>query len=184
MDKEIAFASADLTVEYDNSKLEYVKYTELDLFKQSAMNIVKNNSETGKIAIGYVSDPYSANAIKKAGQMLSITFKIKPNVTEDFKINLKCTSMKTDSGENIQVSEAQSEISIITKSNNIKPNESSENNKNIENEASKINSSDSKKSNNAFPKTGKGLNWIIILIILSSIIGYFSYKKYKYLRKI
>lgn len=41
------------------------------------MSIVKNNSDTGKIAIGYVSNPNPTDLLKSPGQMLSITFKIK-----------------------------------------------------------------------------------------------------------
>lgn len=174
LDKELEFASADLVLEYDTSKLEYVKYTELDIFKESAMNIVKNNSDTGKIAIGYVSNPNSQDLNKSPGQMLSITFKIKSNISEVVSVSLKCTSLKNDAGESIQVDDAQSKINIVTKNSNEKNN--NQNNTDGKNaEKTKENSSKQK-----LPYAGKGVGFVIILFTIL-IISYYFYRKNKYL---
>lgn len=182
LNKEIEFASADFTLKYDTSKLEYVKYTELDIFKKSAMNIVKNNTDTGKIAIGYVSNPDATSLVKSPGQMLSITFKIKSNIEETTKIDIDCTSLKKDSGENIEVSDIQSEIKITTKKGGSIENYNSSSEANTNKTNTPTNAKETK--NKALPNTGKNVISIGAMIFAVSIISYYFYKKYSYLRKI
>ncbi len=193
LDKELEFASADFTLKYDTSKLEYVKYTELDIIKKAAMHIVKNNSDTGKIAIGYVSNPDTATSAKSPGQILSITFKIKSNVAETTKVDIDCTSLKKDSGESIEVSKIQSEIKIITQKNgNIEnyesSNEENTKNNNGSNKATTSNNNNSIKAKeekiNALPKTGKSIISITTLAVILVFISYYFYKKYNYLKNI
>ena len=197
LDKELEFASADIVIEYDTSKLEFVKYDELDIFKKSAMNIVKNNSDTGKIAIGYVSNPDTTSLLKSPGQMLSITFRIKGDEGDTIKLNLKCTSLKKDSGESIQVDDVQSEIKVVAKSNNETPNSTDSDTKTDTkidtNTDTKTNTNDNKietKENNnksqkiVLPKTGDKVSIISMLLILSVIISFYFYKKYIYLKNI
>lgn len=113
LNQQMEFANCDLTLEYDNSKIEYVRYNNLDIFKKSAMHIVENNSNNGKIAIGYVASPESTNQVINPGDMLSLTFKIKSNVSETTRLSLKCTSLKKDSGENTQVEDTYATITIV-----------------------------------------------------------------------
>ena len=199
LDKELEFASADIVLEYDTSKLEYVEYDELDILKKSAMNIVKNNSDTGKIAIGYVSNPDTTSLVKSPGQMLSITFRIKGDEGDTIKLNLKCTSLKKDSGENIQVDDVQSEIKVVAKINGETPTSTDSDTKtdtktdtDIKTDT-KTNTDDNKiesKENNqkapktVLPKTGSEVSIISILLILCTIIIFYFYKKYIYLKNI
>ena len=192
LEKELAFASADLTVEYDTSKLEYVKYTGLELFGKSAMNIVKNNPDNGKIAIGYVSDPSTANQSKKPEQVLSLTFKIISNNGGTTKINLKCTSLKTDAGDSIDVSDKQGTITIVASNNNNSNNNGSNNsnssNNNTNNNGSQSRTNSTNTSNNTtktvLPNTGQKYQFITIFTISILIICYYCYKKYKELKEI
>ncbi len=210
LDKEIEFAAADLVLEYDASKLEFVKYEELDVIQKAAMNIVNNNSDTGKIAIGYVSNPSSATKAKAPGKMLSIVFKIKVDSNEKIRLNLKCTTLKKDSGEDIQVSDAQAEISVTKKSSgsnnnttNTAGNTTKENktenvttsNTTKENKTENVTTSNTAKenktnnknpSNNNDQATGvlpnAGKNSITFFVFLSLIIVcVYSYKKYKFI---
>ena len=71
------FVSANLVLMYDTNVLEYVSYKEGKVLQDGAMKIVKNNSEEGKIAIGYVSNPSDEEQIVQSGNILSIVFKIK-----------------------------------------------------------------------------------------------------------
>ena len=176
LDKELEFASADLVLEYDTSKLEYVKYTELDIFKESAMNIVKNNSDTGKIAIGYVSNPNSQDLNKSPGQMLSITFKIKSNISEVVSVNLKCTSLKNDAGESIQVDDAQSKITIATNNSD----EQNENQDKNNTDGKNVEKTKENTSKQVLPYAGKGVG-IVIMLFTILIISYYFYRKNKYL---
>ena len=181
LNQELEFASADLVVEYDTSKLEYVKYTELDIFEKSAMNIVKNNTDTGKVAIGYVSNPDSSSLTKSPGQMLSITFKIISDKEETTELKLKTASLNKDSGEKIESSDITSKIKITRKENSSKENSSEENTKEKKDDTT----SDAKDNGkNTLPKTGKGIK--SISVILAIFIGFscYFYKKYFYLRKI
>ena len=176
LNKEIEFASADITLKYDTSKLEYVKYTELDIFKKIR-----------KIAIGYVSNPDSASLVKKPGQMLSITFKIKSNVEETTKIDIECKSLKKDSGESIDASDIQSIIKIVTKKNNTNDDndeqpKGNENNNNNNNNNKPVKAQEEKSK--ALPYTGKNIVSIGLIICILTIISYYFYKKYRYLRKI
>ncbi len=188
LEQQLEFAAADLVIEYDPLKLEYVKYTELEIFKKSAMNIVKDNADTGKIAIGYVSNPTAADLTKQPGQMLSITFKIKSDSEETIKLNLKCTSLKNDAGESINVADKQSEIIVKSQtSNNTNNNANNSNNNsssnNNENNTS-VKAKETKKVKGPLPYTGTSIGIIGCMIVLFTIIGYYFYKKYSYLRKI
>lgn len=188
LEQQLEFASADLIIEYDPSKLEYIKYTELEIFKKSAMNIVKNNTDTGKIAIGYVSNPTASDLTKQPGQMLSITFKIKSNSEETIKLNLKCTSLKNDAGDSINVSDKQSEIKIKSQTsnntNNNSNNNSSSNSNSNENSISVKAKETKNKVKSSLPYTGTSIGVISCMIIIFAIISYYFYKKYIYLRKI
>ncbi len=201
LDKELDFASADLVLEYDTSKLEYVKYTELNVLKESAMHIVKNNSDTGKIAIGYVSNPNTATVKKNPGQILSLTFKIISDESNRIKLDLKCKSLKKDNGESIQVGDLQAVIAVVGQSSNsinnptnnsINNNNNSynDNSNNSENNSNKnvdvveVKENNPKVSNTALPKTGSGIGIIGLLIVIFTIISMYFYKKFIYLRNI
>ena len=186
LNKELAFASADLVLEYDASKLEYVKYEEQVIWKNSAMSIVQNNSNTGKIAIGYVSNPSTAQTPKTPGAMLSITFRIKSDKYEKIEVILNCTLLKNDTGENIPVSSLKSEISVNKNNSSSTTQETTKEIKKVSNDT--VNKSGetvktekySKKANVILPKTGES-RVIIILAITLIIISIYFYKKYRYL---
>ena len=162
LDKELEFAAADLTIEYDKTKLEYVNYTQLEILNKSAMHIVNNNDDTGKIAIGYVSNPNPSDLIKNPGQVLSITFRIKTDTEETTKLNMVCTSLKTDAGESINVASKQSTVTILAQSNNnsnnnSKSNNSNNNNVNGNNNTSYNNNSSNSNTNNSYSNNNKSV---------------------------
>ena len=182
LEKELEFASADLVLEYDTSKLEYVKYNALSILNDSAMNIVKNNSDTGKIAIGYVSNPEDAVKKKKPDQILSITFKIKANENESTNLILRCTTLKTDAGDSIEAVDSQSKITVIGKS-------SSNNNNNNNNEQRNNNTSlnvvnPPKEASSPLPYTGNRISIIVVPMIIFTIGSLCFYKKYNNLKDI
>ena len=176
LDKELEFAAADLTLEYDPTKLEYVKYTELELFEASAMNIAKNNSDNGKIAIGYVSNPESNDLTKNPGKMLSITFKILTSKEENANLKLSVVSLKKDNGENIEASNINSKIKIVTKENK----NQNVDNTNVDNTTVNYYNKEITK----LPNTGSKMIYIISFIGICLIFSIYSYKKYIYLRKV
>lgn len=179
LDKELEFAAADLSLEYDPTKLEYVKYTELELFEASAMNIAKNNSDNGKIAIGYVSNPDTATTKKKPGKMVSITFKIKSGSNETTNLVLKCPTLKTDSGEDIPVSDAHAVITIENGSGGSSNNNGGNNNgyggstNNNSGTGGKSN-----QSNSPLPYTGTNVKNVIFLLFIVIGLNVVLYKKY------
>ena len=176
LNQELEFASADLVVEYDTSKLEYVKYTELDILNKSAMNIVKNNTDTGKVAIGYVSNPNSSSLTKSPGQMLSITFKIISDKEENTELKLNTASLNKDSGEKIESSDITSKIKIVRKENSSGGNT---------NETKDDTTSDAKDNGkNTLPKTGKEIKSIFVILAIFIGLSCYFYNKYFYLRKI
>lgn len=176
LDKKLEFASADLVLEYDKTKLEFVKYEELEVLKQAAMNIVKDNSDTGKIAIGYVSNPESNDLTKNPGKMLSITFKILTSKEENANLKLSVVSLKKDNGENIEASNINSKIKIVTKENK---NQNVDNN-NVDNTTVNYYNKEITK----LPNTGSKMIYIISFIGICLIFSIYSYKKYIYLRKV
>ena len=179
LDKELEFAAADLSLEYDPTKLEYVKYTELELFEASAMNIAKNNSDNGKIAIGYVSNPDTATTKKSPGKMVSVTFRIKSGSNETTNLVLKCTTLKTDSGEDIPVSNAHAVITIENGSGGSSNNNGSNNN----GSGSSTNNNSgtggkSNQSNSPLPYTGTNVKNVIFLLFIVIGLNVFLYRKY------
>lgn len=117
LDTKSDFVSAGLVLEYDTSKLKYTGYQEKNVFKTSAMNIVKDNKETGRIAIGYVADPTNQSQLKNEGNMVSLNFKIISNKPEEIDLKLSCTSLKDDPGNNLKYSIKQGKINIISSTN-------------------------------------------------------------------
>ena len=173
LDKKLDFASADLVLEYDKAKLEFVKYEELDVLKQSAMNIVKDNPDTGKIAIGYVSNPESNDLTKNPGKMLSITFKILTSSEGNANLKLSVVSLKKDNGENIEASNTNSKIKIVTNEN-----------KNQVQDVDNTTVDYYNKEKTKLPNAGNKMIYIISFIGICLIFSIYSYKKYIYLRKV
>ena len=109
LDRSEEFASANFILEYDASKLKYVKNTQQDIFKKAGLSLISNDSN-GKVLIGYVSNPSSATSSKSAGKMLSITFKILTSKDEAIPLTLKVASLNKDDGSGIEVSDIKSRI--------------------------------------------------------------------------
>ena len=135
------FSSANLVLNYNPEHLEYVSHAEGEVLKTGAMCIVKNNSETGKIAIGYIGDPSNTDITIKAGQILKVVFKIKSNIEETTELKLECTSLKNDAGNDIinTITNGKIEKEVIankpseeddSNNNNNKPSEDDNNNNN------------------------------------------------------
>lgn len=179
LNQKMEFASADITMEYDTSKLEYVKYTEMGIINDAAMHIVKNNSDTGKIAIGYVSKTDTATSAKEPGDIVGITFKIKTDEVGTTNVDIKCTSLKKDSGEDIEVSDIQSEIEIVTERNSDNVNNDSANEEDVDNNTTQNN----EKKPKTLPITGESLINITTLALILALISFYVYKKYNYLKK-
>lgn len=95
------FVSTNLVLNYDNEVLEYISHTEGEILKNGAMNIVKNNSEQGKVALGYVASPSEGDEIIYPGKILTIVFKLKSNLEKETDLKLECTSLKNKEGSNI-----------------------------------------------------------------------------------
>ena len=112
------FVSGDWTIQYDNKKLQYVNYNELEILKTGEMNAVKNNPDNGKIAIGYVADPTSDNWNKAPGKVLSVTFKIITSEPGTTNLTLTNSSLKKDSGERISSTTTNGTVKIGETSNN------------------------------------------------------------------
>ena len=71
------FTSANLVLNYDITNLEFVSYESGEVLETGAMSIVKDNSELGKIAIGYVANPEKENEMVQPGNIVKLVFKIK-----------------------------------------------------------------------------------------------------------
>ena len=111
------FASTNLILNYNSKDLEYVSYTKGKVLESGAMNIVKNNSEKGKIAIGYVADPSSNDTTIQSGSVLKIVFKLKSNLKQDTELKLECTSLKDKDGTDIASSITNGKIERATSKN-------------------------------------------------------------------
>ena len=191
LDKELEFASADISLKYDSSKLEYVKYTGLDILNKAAMNLVKDNPDTGIVAIGYVSNPDSASLNKTPGQVLSVTFKIKSSEAETLDVLMSCRTLKNDAGDSIEVADAHSKITVLTKSSeggnnpgtsneingNVNENIGGNTNNIVKNESTVIINPSKGEATSPLPQTGNNDAFIIIPIIVLVIINYYFYKK-------
>ena len=146
------FSSANLVLNYNPEHLEYVSHKEGEVLKTGAMCIVKNNSETGKIAIGYIGDPSNTGITIKAGQILKVVFKIKSNIEEVTELKLECTSLKNDAGNDIMNSIINGKIEkeVIAdipsdNNNNNDNNKPSDDNNNDNNKPSDDNNNDNNK---------------------------------------
>lgn len=126
------FASTNLILNYNSKDLEYISYTEGEVLKTGAMNIVKNDSEKGKIAIGYVADPSSDDITIQSGNVLKIVFKLKSNLKQDTELKLECTSLKDKDGTDITSSITNGKIERVTSKNDNIEEENTDNKDNSE----------------------------------------------------
>lgn len=193
LDSESDFVSADLVLNYDTKKLQFVKYQEGQVLKEGAMNIVKDNPESGKIAIGFVANPTISNQIRSIGNMLSITFKIISTVDDVTELRLECTSLKNDNGNDIENTVNDGTISIKANTglnNNSNVGDKKENisyNPNVED--SKVETDNNEKNYiseapGTLPKAGNTVVLIHLIVIVISILSTIFYKKYNNLRGI
>ena len=111
------FAATNLILNYNSKDLEYVSYTKGEVLESGAMSIVKNDSEKGKIAIGYVADPSSNDITIQSGNVLKIVFKLKSNLKQDTELKLECTSLKDKDGTDITSSITNGKIERVTSKN-------------------------------------------------------------------
>ena len=109
------FVAANFELLYDKSKMEYMEYNKQEIMNNSAMSIVNNDENTGKVLIGYVGNPENKNNVVKAGKILSITFKINKELNDlDIKPEFKCTTLKKSDGTDI-LSEIEQSIIYVKK---------------------------------------------------------------------
>lgn len=175
LDTVANFASANFVLEYDTTKLEYVTYYKGEILETATMCVVKNNSDTGKVAIGYVANPTDPNQTKQPGNILKVVFKIISDDTEITNLNLSCTELKDDPGTDIVNTINQGKIEIIK-------------NGNLQEKDKITNKTDSNEDNSLsditiFPKAGfTNKVWVIEIILIFFLIV--SYRKYKNLQGI
>ena len=117
MESQADFVAANFELKYDVSKLEYVNSKKGEILETGIMALVNNNSETGKISIAYVANPTEANHTKEAGNLVTVTFKIKSEATGTVDLNLACTTLKKQDGTVLTPNITQGNITIVSKEN-------------------------------------------------------------------
>ena len=185
LDTASNFASANFVLEYDTTKLTYVSYTEGEVLETAAMCIVNNNSDTGKIAIGYIADPTATDQTKEPGNMLKIVFRIESTTTETTDLNLVCAELKDDPGTDIPNTINQGKIEISGNGNSSENEQIAGTNTVNTNTSTSTNTSatDNTKADKVLPNSGlTNKIFIIGIIVISCVIV--SYKKYQYFKGI
>ena len=197
------FVSANLILNYDTEELEYVSYTEGKVLKEGAMKIVKNNSETGKVAIGYVGNPTGDETTVESGNILKIVFKVKTNFEKETNLKLECTSLKDKDGADIasvitngkiEKAASKDENSTENKNEEVTDNEKDNNDNKVTNDDKNNNNnktpnnSNNNVTNNSQAQTNiphAGISEKIMLIMTCLILlSIFLYKKSEYIRGI
>ncbi len=106
------FVAANFEYIYDSTNLEYVDYKAGDSINNAAMLIVNNDVENSKLMIGFVANPQADKNIK-SGNVISLRFKVKDNTDKNEIINeFKCTTLKDESGVDIEHDIKQGTIKI------------------------------------------------------------------------
>ena len=163
------FTSANLVLNYDATNLEFISYESGEVLETGAMSIVKDNSEVGKIAMGYVANPEKANEIIQPGNIVKIVFKIKGTKVEENSLELECTSLKDDSGEEVTRIINNGKIKVVNSNNTTNENQSNNTNKN----------------ETTLPNAGINEKYTVVLIYLVIIsMSIILYKKYKFIKDI
>lgn len=183
LDTASNFASANFVLEYDTTKLTYVSYTEGEVLETAAMCIVNNNSDTGKIAIGYIADPTATDQTKEPGNMLKIVFRIESTTTETTDLNLVCAELKDDPGTDIANTINQGKIEISGTSNSSENEQIAGTNTVNTNTSTNTSATDNTKADKVLPNSGLTNKIFIIGIIVISC-AIVSYKKYQYFKGI
>lgn len=166
------FVSSNLVLNYNTKHLEYISYSNGEVLEKGAMSIVKNNSETGKISIGYISEASEEPSIIQAGNILKIVFKITSDFENETQLELDVASLKTREGKDI--------TSTIT-NGKIEEKENKDN-KNQDDSSNEITNKPVKPTApTEIPKAGvsEKIIFIIILTILASVIIYYKNKSMK-----
>lgn len=96
------FVAGNFELTYDKEKMECIHYEKGEILENGAMSIVNNDTDNGKVLIGYVAEPDEENTIQKAGNLVSITFKINEEI-EDLTVNpvFSCSTLKAEDGTDI-----------------------------------------------------------------------------------
>lgn len=210
LDNVANLASANLVLNYDIEFLECVSYTKGDVLNAGGMSIVKNNSDTGKIAIGYIGNPTNEDIIVQKGNILKVIFKLKSNFKNESNLTLESISLKNGEGIDLDADITNGKIVIDTKLPNdedeenkedkediedkedkedIDSNQNSDNNNNINDNKSdnegKDDSIDDEKKPTKLPESGLSSESTFILTsIILAIISMILYKKNKYMKDI
>ena len=176
LNEAIDFVSGNFTLEYDNTKLEYVDYTNGKILDDSAMNVVKNDDTQGIIAIGYVSDPTIEIKTKEAGSLITIKFKVIATTESQTYVKFNCTSLTNEDGEEVANTVKNGTVSISKMSAYISS--ASEETETITKDSSNDNTPSA--ATTKLPQTGEKTNYLVFLgIVIVAIISYKKYKEYK-----
>lgn len=107
------FVAGNFELTYDKETMECIQYEKGEILENGAMSIVNNDTDNGKVLIGYVAEPDSENTIQKAGNLVSITFKINEEI-EDLTVNpeFSCSTLKSEDGTDIKNEVEQGIIKI------------------------------------------------------------------------
>lgn len=115
MENSANFVAANWELEYDTTKLEYVSSEKGAVLKTGMMALINNDSATGKISIAYVGESSTTDFTKQAGNVLTVTFKTKPDVEGTANLNLSCTILKQKDGTSLTPNITQGSIAIVKK---------------------------------------------------------------------
>lgn len=96
------FVAGNFELTYDKEKMECINYEKGEILENGAMSIINNDTDNGKVLIGYVAEPNEENTIQKAGNLASIIFKINEEIN-DTTVNpeFSCSTLKAEDGTDI-----------------------------------------------------------------------------------
>lgn len=199
LDNVANLASANLVLNYDIEYLEYVSYTKGDVLNAGGMSIVKNNSDTGKIAIGYIGNPTNEDIIVQSGNILKVIFKLKSNFNNEANLTLESSSLKNSEGIDLEADITNGKIVIDTNLPDDEENKEDQEDKDDEQNSDDNNNINDNKSDNEskddiidgekkptkLPESGlSNKSTFILTCIILAIISMILYKENKYMKDI
>ena len=106
------YVAADFKYEY-TEEMEFLDYTKEEVLDKAAMALTNNNNESRVVSIGVVQDPLDPTHFVEKGELITLKFKIKEDIT-NIVLNpeLKCTTLKENDGTDISANIIQSSIKI------------------------------------------------------------------------
>jgi len=97
----VSFVAGNFTVKYDSTSLDFVSYEYGEVLRTNYMITIHPVEDEGKINIGYIARLDAGTNLVKAGNVLTLKFKVKDDSKQINYVDFSCDTFKEKDGTDI-----------------------------------------------------------------------------------